>query len=159
MPSPFPGMDPYLEDGQWLGVHTALSVEIARQLSSRLSPRYVARPNERLVVVTTGEGADRGTNADIYPDAFVSKASQPFEPPKEPAPGAASLAIAPPSLRVATIMPDPVRLVTVEIRDVAHQRLVTAIEVLSGTNKRSDGRREYLRKRRRILFSDAHLME
>ena len=30
MPSPFPGMDPYLEGSAWMGVHTELSVEIAR---------------------------------------------------------------------------------------------------------------------------------
>ena len=31
MPSPFPGMDPFLEGSQWTSVHTALSVEIARE--------------------------------------------------------------------------------------------------------------------------------
>ena len=39
------------------------------------------------------------------------------------------------------------------------RRLVTAIEVLSPTNKRRDGRDEYLQKRRRLLMSSAHLME
>jgi hypothetical protein len=50
MPSPFPGMDPYLEGSQWTSVHTELSVEIARQLATRLPPRYVARTNERFVI-------------------------------------------------------------------------------------------------------------
>lgn len=48
---------------------------------------------------------------------------------------------------------------TIEIRDVTNRELVTAIEVLSPTNKRGDGYREYLDKRRRILSSMAHLME
>src|SRR5205823_13138507 len=41
---------------------------------------------------------------------------------------------------------------------VEHRGLVTAFEVLSSTNKRG-GRRENLRKRRRLLLSSAHLME
>ena len=49
--------------------------------------------------------------------------------------------------------------VTVEIRDTAHRQLVTCIEVLSPTNKRGEGRDEYLAKRRRILLSAAHLVE
>ena len=32
MPSPFPGMDPYLEGSLWMTVNTQLSAEIARQL-------------------------------------------------------------------------------------------------------------------------------
>ncbi len=51
------------------------------------------------------------------------------------------------------------RLLTVEIRDVARQLLVTAIEVLPPVNKRGDGRQEYLSKRQKILRSDSHLME
>ena len=35
MPSPFPGMDPYLEGSLWTTVHAQLSAEIAR--SSRLA--------------------------------------------------------------------------------------------------------------------------
>jgi hypothetical protein len=49
--------------------------------------------------------------------------------------------------------------VTIEIRDTAHRQLVTAIEVLSPTNKRGEGRDEYLAKRRRLLLSTAHLLE
>jgi hypothetical protein len=69
------------------------------------------------------------------------------------------MAVAPPPLRVPTVMPESVRLLTVEVRDVAERRLVTAIEVLSPTNKRGEGREEYRVKRQRILLSPAHLME
>jgi hypothetical protein len=60
---------------------------------------------------------------------------------------------------VATLMPESIPHVTVEIRDSAADELVTAIEVLSPTNKGSDGRDEYLAKRRRVLLSTAHLVE
>ena len=46
-----------------------------------------------------------------------------------------------------------------EIRETATRRLVTAIKVLSPTNKRGEGRKEYRRKRRRILLSTSHLLE
>jgi hypothetical protein len=62
-------------------------------------------------------------------------------------------------LHLATVMPVKTRQITIEIRDVARRRLVTAIEVLSPANKRSPGRKEYLAKRRRLLLSRAHLME
>ena len=32
MPSPFPGMDPYLEGSLWTSIHTQLGVEIQRLL-------------------------------------------------------------------------------------------------------------------------------
>jgi hypothetical protein len=62
-------------------------------------------------------------------------------------------------LELATVIPTPIPHVTVEIRDTASRQLVTAVEVLSPTNKRGDGRQEYLAKRRRILLSTAHLLE
>jgi hypothetical protein len=56
-------------------------------------------------------------------------------------------------------MPIRVPQVSIEIRDVARRELVTAIEILSPTNKRGEGYREYLDKRQRILLSAAHLVE
>jgi len=103
MPSPFPGMDPYLEGSLWTTVHTELSSTVARKLAPKLRPKYLALPTERFVL--------------------------------------------------------DVPHVTVEIRDVKSRQLVTAIEILSPTNKRGDGRRDYLAKRRRVLLSTAHLLE
>jgi hypothetical protein len=62
-------------------------------------------------------------------------------------------------LTVATLMPERVPQVSVEIRDLGERRLVTAIEVLSPTNKHGDGRDEYLERRERLLMSSAHLVE
>lgn len=43
MPSPFPGMDPYLEGYVWPDVHHSLASQIRDQLNPHLRPRYVAR--------------------------------------------------------------------------------------------------------------------
>ncbi|MBI3760794.1 MAG: DUF4058 family protein [Chloroflexi bacterium] len=153
MPSPFPGMDPYLEGSLWTTVHFGLSAEIIRQLASKLSARYLVLPAERFVMETPESVAI--TVADVYPDVAVADAGEVLPTLS----GNGGIAVAPAPLKLATVLPSPVPHVTIEIRDVAERQLVTAIEVLSPTNKRSDGREEYLAKRRRILFSTAHLME
>ncbi|PSN17406.1 hypothetical protein C7271_17910, partial [filamentous cyanobacterium CCP5] len=41
MPSPFPGMDPYLEQAAyWSSFHSRLIVALADDLAPRLRPRY-----------------------------------------------------------------------------------------------------------------------
>ena len=52
MPSPFPGMDPYLEGALWTKVHFSLSAEIVRQLAPKLRPRYLVLPAERFAMET-----------------------------------------------------------------------------------------------------------
>jgi hypothetical protein len=143
-------MDPYLEGSLWTSVHTSLAVEIARQLNRRLSPRYVAMTVRRFVMDTPDESEI--VIGEIYPDVAVARVGV--------TDGARSAAgtIAPP-LRMATLIRTPIPHVTVEIRDVEHRQLVTVIEVLSPTNKRGDGRTEYLDRRDRILRSTAHLIE
>ncbi len=150
MPSPFPGMDPYLESSLWTSVHFSLSAEIARQLAPKLRPRYLVLPAERFVLeIPEGIAV---TTADIYPDVGVADVGASW-------PGGGRAAVAPAPLRLATVIPSLVPHVTIEIRDTANRKLVTAIEVLSQTNKRGNGREEYLAKRQRILLSTAHLME
>src|SRR4051812_17016588 len=44
MPSPFPGMDPYLEEPTiWPDFHTSLFVELKKSLNGVLPPGYVAK--------------------------------------------------------------------------------------------------------------------
>ena len=97
MPSPFPGMDPYLEGSFWSPVHHSLAEEILRLLAPRLRPRYVALPEERFVVEI------QETRSDIYPDGGVTP-SEIAEVGAERQP-----------LRMPTIIPSPVPLVTVQV--------------------------------------------
>jgi hypothetical protein len=62
-------------------------------------------------------------------------------------------------LRLATLMPEAVPHVTIEIRDTRQRELVTAMAILSPTNKRGEGRREFVTKRQRLLLSAVHLIE
>jgi hypothetical protein len=139
-------MDPYLEGSLWISVHTQLSAEIARQLAPKLRPKYLALTTERFVYEEPESVAVATSSLSLYPDVGVAESGR-------AASGATPVAVATPPLRLATLMPVPVPHVTVEIRDTANRQLVTAIEVLSLTNKRGDGREEYLVKQRRLLLS------
>jgi hypothetical protein len=150
MPSPFPGMDPYLEGSTWMNFHGQLCAEIARQLSPKLRPRYLARLTERFF---TDISVDSDVSKQpLYPDIGVVERDIPSS-------GGESFGIATAPIRVATEMPESILHFAVEIRDMHERRLVTSIEVLSPSNKRGDGREEYLAKRRRVLLGTAHLIE
>jgi hypothetical protein len=51
MPTPFPGMDPYLERrGQWEDVHTRLIVAIADALAPQVRPTYRGKVEPTLML-------------------------------------------------------------------------------------------------------------
>lgn len=159
MPSPFPGMDPYLEGYLWPDVHHRLTTEISRRLTPRLKPRYVARLEVSMVIDSTPE-AEIGV---LYPDVEVikrdeqvSEAAVEYEASsivsvEEPIP--------PAPLTILFLEPVEVRLATVEIRDIAHNELVTCIEILSPVNKRKPGLTKYRQKRQRLRQAGVHLLE
>src|SRR5207302_3594168 len=62
MPSPFPGMDPYLEP-HWLDVHTSLVSGARDALNQRLPDDLIASAEERVAV--EGEEADRLWGPDV----------------------------------------------------------------------------------------------
>ncbi|MFQ5855592.1 MAG: DUF4058 family protein [Anaerolineae bacterium] len=155
MPSPFPGMDPYLEHPLvWQDVHISLAGEIRDQLVPQLRPRYVARLTRREIM----DEPDAEELRVMMPDVAVVR-----RPPVEPLPqpGGVAVAIPPAPTTTVNVMAIPFRQVSVEIRDAASGLLVTAIEILSPANKRpgTEAREAYLRKRRNLLASTAHLLE
>ncbi len=149
MANPFPGMDPYLEDAAWSVVHANLTEEIARQLVPKLRPKYLVITEQRFVI-TPADEPDR-VEERRWPDVAIV-------PSGDPGANGGTAVLTPPLTRTALI-PDEIPLKTVEIWDAEHRRLVTAIEVLSPTNKRGEGRVEYAAKRQSIMRSDTHLVE
>lgn len=149
MPSPFPGMDPWLEGPHWMTVHNQLGSEIARQLSPRILPKYLAMITEYQVVDEEEEIEVRTSR--MYPDVAILE--------REGALAVAESAVLTAPLTLANEIPHTVPHIAVEIRDVENMDLVTAIEILSPANKRGVGHEEYLAKRTRILRGAAHLLE
>jgi hypothetical protein len=150
MPSPFPGMDPYPEGTLWMSVHTSLAVEIVRQLTPKLRPRYMALTTRRYVVDVAGD-VDVTIEGN-YPDVSVVRSESDEL-------GTLATGVLPSVSRLTTLIPESIPQISVEIHEAKNRRLVTVIEVLSPTNKRGDGRDEYLAKRNKILLSKTHLIE
>ncbi|MCS6946604.1 MAG: DUF4058 family protein, partial [Steroidobacteraceae bacterium] len=66
MPSPFPGMDPYLESAvYWRDLHMCLITHIRAALQPLLRPNYNARIEERLYVTPS--------QRSIYADVSVHR--------------------------------------------------------------------------------------
>lgn len=149
MPNPFPGIDAYLEGPLWRSVQHNLVEEIARQLAPQLRPKYLALTNQR-VIVTTPDELELGGQQVRVPDVGV------FQAGGLSATGSAAIAA---PLVLDALLPESISQTFVEIRDVAQRKLVTAIEVLSLTNKRGDGLEEYRKKRREMLTSPSHFLE
>src|SRR5207245_11546994 len=106
MPSPFPGMDPYLEGTYWMTFHTQMIAEIARQLAPRLRPRYLALTSERFVLDYPEDVAVSTTS--IYLD--VGMAGRPSPSPSQQA------CVATDPLRLPTVLSSVVPHVTVVLR-------------------------------------------
>lgn len=163
MPSPFPGMDPYLEGHLWPDVHHALASEIRRQIVSRASTRYVARIETQVII-------DRGARADLgifYPDISVLSRPQPvlheaavdYRRQAQPAPAPPLAAVITPASFWLPLSTQEMRTATIEIRETGSGRLVTAIEILSPANKRAPGLENYRAKRDRLIVDGVHLLE
>lgn len=155
MPSPFPGMDPYLEGYLWPDVHHRLATQISRQLAPQIQPNYVARL-EIWVIEDVAFTAEVGV---MYPDVEVLKIKQASPPPPAPTGGTAILEAEAILTAPLTIPLPQVRLVSVEIRDMAQDQLVTCIEILPPVNKREPHLSQYRLKRLRLHETGVHLLE
>lgn len=126
MPSPFPGMDPYLEGYLWPDVHHSLATQIRDQLMPKLRPRYVARIEIQVVV----DDAPQSEIGIMYPDAeiVVGRHRQP-EPTPLPFRGGVLVAEAPTTTPASVLVQLPeVRVASVQIRDPNLNQLVTSSE-------------------------------
>lgn len=153
MPSPFPGMAPYLEGYLWADVHQALAYQFRRQLAPLVVPDYAVR----LAVTMLHDRVPAHELGIMYPDVEIIRPKRDAyqHEPGEPT----QIAVAPAPMRVSLPLAVTVRIVTVEIRDVAKNQLVTSIEILSPANKREPGLRDYLAKRDELQAAGVHLLE
>lgn len=151
MTAPFPGMDPYLEGHLWPDVHQRLSTEIADLLTPQIAPRYVAR----LGIYTVTDDRPGEEAGIMYPDVavFEQKAEEPptiyHQAPR----------FTPTTVTLPVLQTVEVRIPRLEIRDRDHNRLITAIEVLSPVNKRPPGAAPYRAKRERLHQKGVHVLE
>lgn len=160
MPSPFPGMDPYLEGEMWQEFHERLANQISEQLLPWLKPKYVAFLAKRYVrsrpfpTIMSIEAVTR----PLYPDVpIVSRSGGVALAPVAARLGLKAVSTAP--REVVSPMGEEVPVLGLEIRDTANRRLVTAIDILSPVNKLGEGAREYHERRQELLKTPTHLLE
>lgn len=153
MPSPFPGMDPYLENPElWPEVHSRLIVAIADAIAPSLHPKYYAAIEKRTYLDISEDSILVG-----IPDVSVADRSK-IEPALKQ--GSSSIATLSQPEIVTLPIPEEVTERYLEIRDTDTATVITAIEILSPKNKRAgEGRTAYLRKRQRILATQTHFVE
>lgn len=149
MPSPFPGMDPWLErPALFPDLHDEFISALRNEFNRALPEGYAALGSSLVWVDQTHRrepdlsilGEWDRTAGDVAGDLFseagmVAVAAEPLaEPWSEP---------------------------YLEIRSVEDERLVTAIEILSPSNKKAgdDGRAAYLQKQGEFRRGGAHLVE
>lgn len=153
MPSPFPGMDPYIEHLEvWSDFHGALAVEIRGQLNSSIRPRYVAR----LIPYATYETVEIERPKSIRSDVGIWERERSSRTLRE-----ASAVMSPAPVTSKVELEFPLEIFSVEIQKRDTLELVTAIEILSPVNKKRGhpAYDDYLKKRRDLLYSRVHLIE
>lgn len=151
MPTPFPGMDPYLEQsGIWNQIHASLIVDIQRFLARRLRPKYIVAIEQRSFVSVTDQSLLVGE-----PDVLVTVPRFTAPVLAQPVPVLAEVRE---NYIVELPMPEEMIQRYLEVRDRMSEEIITVIELLSPSNKRSH-RREYLEKRMEILASETNLVE
>ncbi|MBI2804425.1 MAG: DUF4058 family protein [Planctomycetes bacterium] len=152
MPSPFPGMDPFLEEPAiWPTVHQGLISLAWMELNRHLPHGYVATIEERVFLIEPPRTR--------YPDVHVVKH------PRQTArigSGAAAVAVldADPALDIE-FPPAEFREPFIEIHLARKPgTLIAVLEVLSPTNKKpGEGRDLYLEKQEELRTSKTHLIE
>lgn len=154
MPSPFLGMDPYLEQATfWSSFHSRLIVALADALAPQLRPRYYVEVETR----TYTDSPEEGEVLVGVPDAVVlSRQATAMPLAKSPR----TLTVQPIPQQVTLPIPTEIKERYLEIREAGSNAVITLIEVLSPKNKRlGKGRNVYQEKRQAILASASHLVE
>jgi hypothetical protein len=154
MPSPFPGMDPYLEaPDQWPGFHTIYIVALQRSLTGILPPGFIARPEVRVYIA-----ADMPT---ARPDVTVFATAQTRRTAETPSTIVLADRVDEPEVAPAEEVEVQEPYLNIVDRRNGGQQVVTVIELLSPSNKmpNSKGWREYRRKQASILRTGINLLE
>jgi hypothetical protein len=158
MPSPFPGMDPYVElMGDWVGFHNAFIVYCSDLLNEVLPEQYVSTIEAR-IRFEPQDDIDVAVARARRPDVAVSHRGNPGTPSGSS--GTPLAAVEPVSLAQEEPWADEVRESFIEIVRVPGEQLVTVIELLSPSNKKVGAdRAAYLLKRRQLLHEGINLVE
>ena len=155
MPCPFPGMDPFIENDNWQDFHLVMTAEIKRQLAPQLPERY--RISAEVIAVTEEEeagGEDTLPPKRYRPDVGIGLIGEDSVVHDDGGGGVATLTPPTRKQRVPSLLQREVRIYLGNTG-----RLVTAIEVLSPSNKNSVGLLQHVRKLRSYRASEVNTLD
>jgi hypothetical protein len=156
MPSPFPGVDPYLESQHyWEDFHGSFLPDCRDALNGILPDQYEARLGEHFHLIELTEPESKLVLPDV---AFMEGDRKSSRGAARQTTTGGSLTLEPVTIPLPTLEME-VRDVWIEIRRRPDRTPVTVIEVLSPTNKIGHGLSKYRLKRRRLIHQHVHLIE
>ncbi len=150
MPSPFPGMNPYLEEATvWHSLHEQFPGFCQEMLTAQVRPKYFVKLDVNLYIHELPS-----------PQRFLGRPDVTVGQTRgQPAGGGAATLAAPMYGRFGPTV-DVVKEAFVEIHERETRRFVSVIELLSPTNKTPGADRDlYLAKRLRYSQSNVHFIE
>ncbi len=151
MPSPFPGMDPYLETpALWSDFSASFITYLRDVLIDCLPENYEARIDEKVSLVEESPPRRRL----IEPDVAVSQ----LELSRVSSPLPAGLATLDP-VTLSLIIEEETHERHIEILHRPDRTLVAVLELLSPANKEEPGRTLYIAKRNALVRHPIHLVE
>ncbi|MGA7500359.1 MAG: DUF4058 family protein [Isosphaeraceae bacterium] len=162
MPSPFPGMNPFLEHPDvWSTFHTGMLAAMADRLSAQVRPDYLVHMEAHLWIHERADDhEDGGLSRRLIGRSDVSISKSRAATSGGFMSSEAETAVLTPAMRILIPLVDIERQRYLEIRDRRNRELVAVVELLSPVNKKSGPyRAQYLTKRSEILASPAHLVE
>ncbi len=148
MPSPFPGMDPWLEGEEvFPDLHESLIFLLKEAVNAALPPGYVATTKNKVWV-----------DDELRREPDVALFGRDRDPNGN---GGVVVALAGLTAIGQRLSPEPVEEPYLEIVSPRGKRLVTAVEIISLTNKKAGekGRQTYQEKQHEYELSGVHLVE
>lgn len=157
MPSPFPGMDPWLEHPAiFPDLHNAFIIELGNVINARLPRPYYATSGSRIWIDRSYRLVEPDLNV-LYPSSAATRSSAKKRASSD------GTATKPKRIHIAqAIENDETAEWFLEIyARPGNEQLVTSIELLSPANKKPGhtGRELYQKKQDEILRSRVHLVE
>ena len=154
MPSPFPGMNPYLErQEEWDSFHTLFLGQCVKQLVANVGSQYHIRTGHRLYI---HEPAAEKRRLFAHADVDIGHPQRTIDRGK-------ATATAPKTAPMYRTIPQSVlteKVNYIDIRSASGNAIITIFELLSRTNKLASWDRDlFLHKRAEILRSSSHYVE
>jgi hypothetical protein len=145
--SPFPGLDPFLEDNaEWPGLHARLIVALSDHLAEAVAPDFVVAIEQRVYILAPDD------RQQIVPDVYLVREAE--------VQGYTTPAIATPTL-VEPAYETEIRDRYIEIRDRRSREIITTLELLFPFNKvpGHQGYGAFQQKRRQVMASPTNWLE